>query len=126
MKSVIRALFIFVLIIILSIISSCYINNSVDEMLQQVYENEKYIAQNNWEEVKNGVESIKKIWDSRKTVSSFFLNHASVDLIDASIEKQINSVTLREKSVFYYENNKFMLLINSLKEQQKISFENVF
>ncbi len=126
MKSVISALFIFVLIIILSIISSCYINNSVDEMLQQVYENEKYIAQNNWEEVKNGVESIKKIWDSRKTVSSFFLNHASVDLIDASIEKQINSVTLREKSVFYYENNKFMLLINSLKEQQKISFENVF
>ena len=126
MKSVISALFIFVLIIILSIISSCYINNSADEMLQQVYENEKYIAQNNWEEVKNGVESIKKIWDSRKTVSSFFLNHASVDLIDASIEKQINSVTLREKSVFYYENNKFMLLINSLKEQQKISFENVF
>lgn len=126
MKSVISALCIFVLIIILSIISSCYINNSADEMLQQVYENEKYIAQNNWEEVKNGVERIKKIWDSRKTVSSFFLNHASVDLIDASIEKQINSVALREKSVFYYENNKFILLINSLKEQQKISFENVF
>ena len=114
------------LIIILSIISSCYINNTADEILQQVYENEKYIAQNNWEEAKNGVESIKEIWDSRKTVSSFFLNHASVDLIDASIEKQINSVALREKSVFYYENNKFILLINSLKEQQKISFENVF
>lgn len=126
MKSVISALGIFTLIIILSIISSGYINKSADEMLQQVYKNEKYVAQNSWEDAKNGIESIKQIWESRKTVSSFFLNHSTVDLIDASIEKQKNSVALRERTTYYYENNKFILLIKSLKEQQKISFENVF
>lgn len=126
MKSVICAVVIFILIITLSVVSAMYTDSCVDEMLHQLYKNEKNVAENQWEYAREGVEKVGDIWAERKTISSFFLNHSVIDSIDSSIERLINSVILREKSVFYYEKNEFELLMKKLKEQQKISLPNIF
>ena len=126
MKSVICAVVIFILIITLSVVSAMYTDSCVDEMLHQLYKNEKNVAENQWEYAREGVEKVGDIWAERKTISSFFLNHSVIDSIDSSIERLINSVILREKSVFYYEKNEFELLVKKLKEQQKISLPNIF
>ncbi len=126
MKSVISAVIIFVLIVIMSIVSSQYVLNTADEILYHVLKNEKSVEQGDWHNAERSVTNIKKIWGSRRKVATFFLNHSVIDSIDASVERQYNSVILREKSAFCFEKNKFVLLIKSLKEQQKISLENIF
>ena len=126
MKSVISAVVIFILIITMSIISSQYVLNTADEILYQVLENEKSVVQGDWKKAERSVTNTREIWYKRRKVATFFLNHSVIDSIDASVERQYNSVVLREKSSFYFEKNKFVLLIKSLKEQQKISLENIF
>lgn len=126
MKSVISALLIFIFIIIISTASGIYVNRVTDEMLQSLYRNEKFVAENSWDEVENETEKLYSIWKKNRNMMSMTFNHAIIDNIDTSIAKIKNTVQMHKKYDYFYERSNFELLLLNLKEQQKISAENIF
>lgn len=126
MKSVISALLIFIFIIIISSASGIYVNRVTDEMLQSLYKNEKFVSENSWKAAENETEKLYLMWKKSRNIMSMTFNHTITDNIDASITKIKNTVQMRKKYDYFYERSKFELLLLNLKEQQKISAENIF
>lgn len=126
MKSVISALLIFIFIIIISSASGIYVNRVTDEMLQSLYRNEKFVSKNSWDKAENETEKLYSIWKKSRNKMSMTFNHTITDNIDISIAKIKNAVQMRKKYDYFYERSNFELLLLNLKEQQKISAENIF
>ena len=126
MKSVISALLIFIFIIITSVSSIVYVNRAVDEMLQFVYKNEIYFSKSMWEEAENEIKKLEEVWAKKIPVLSVFLNHTILSEVNTAVSKLKNAVKIREKDDFFYERDNVVLTLLNLKEQQKISAENIF
>ena len=126
MKSVICALLIFIFIIVTGISSIIYVNRCIDEMLQIVYRNENYFANSMWEEAENEIIKIEKLWGKKRPVLSAFLDHEITGQVDTAVAKLKNAVKMRKKDDFFYECDNFKLILLNIKEQHKISMENIF
>lgn len=126
MKSVISALIIFALIITMAGVSSVFVNNIGDDMLQSLYKNEKYIANNDWENAENETNYVSDVWQKNRVAMSVIFNHSAIDNIDATLEKMKKTVKFQRKESFLYEKSFLSCLIKALKEQQKVSIGNIF
>lgn len=125
MKSVITASTIFILIIVLISVSIWYVNDFSDEMLQYLYKNEKYIAENDWESAVNGVKKMESLWKKKRNVMAVLFNHSYMDKMDVSIAKLKNTLQNHEKGDYFYEKTNFYLTLQNLREQQKIIIGNI-
>lgn len=125
MKSVITASTIFILIIVLISVSAWYVNGFLDEMLQYLYKNEKFVAENDWDSALNQVEKIESMWNQRRNVMTILFDHSYIDKMDESIANLKNTLQNREKSDYFYEKTNFYLSLLNLREQQKISIGNI-
>ncbi len=126
MKSVICALLIFIFIIVTGVSSIIYVNKCIDEMLQFVYKNESYFSNSMWEEAENEIIKIEELWAKKRPVLSAFLNHTITDEVDTAVVKLKNAVKMRRNDDFYYECDNLKLVLLNIREQQKISIENIF
>ncbi|MEE1043237.1 MAG: DUF4363 family protein [Clostridia bacterium] len=125
MKSVISAFIIFI-IIITTVISSCvYTENVVNGMLQSVYENENFVAKNNWQKALDETEILNSEWENNRRIMEVLFNHSVIERIDSSIKKLNNAVKMLKKEDFIFESKNLQLLLKSLTEQQKISVGNI-
>ena len=57
---------------------------------------------------------------------SAFLDHEITGEVDTSVEKLKNAVKMRKKDDIFYECGNLKLILSNIKEQQKISIENIF
>ncbi len=126
MKSVICALLIFIFIIVTGVSSIIYVNKCIDEMLQFVYKNESYFSNSMWEEAEKEIIKIEELWAKKRPVLSAFLNHTITDEVDTAVAKLKNAVKMRRNDDFYYECDNLKLVLLNIREQQKISIENIF
>ena len=125
MKSVITALVIFILIVVMIISSYIYVHSVTKEMLQIVYKSEKDFSQSKWKEALAETEKLSEIWKNNKFVMAILYSHQLTDAVDESVEKLKNSAEIKENKEFLYEKSNLILLIFRLREQQKITIENV-
>ncbi len=125
MKSVIYALLIFIFIITTSVCSIIYVNKCADEMLQFVYKNENYFSKSMWEEAENEIKKFEELWVKKRPVLSAFLNHTITYEVDTAVAKLKNTVKMRENDDFFYESDNLKLILLNIKEQHKISIENI-
>lgn len=125
MKSVISALIIFIIIITLIVVSFVYTENVVNKMLQSVYENENFVAKNNWQKALEETEKLNTDWQNTRKVMEVLFNHSVIERIDSSIKKLNNAVKMLKKEDFIFESRNLELLLKSLTEQQKISIGNI-
>lgn len=125
MKSVISAFIIFIIIITTVIASCVYTENVVNGMLQSVYENENFVAKNNWQKALDETENLNSEWENNRRIMEVLFNHSVIERIDSSIKKLNNAVKMLKKEDFIFESKNLQLLLKSLTEQQKISVGNI-
>lgn len=125
MKSVISAFIIFIIIITTVIASCVYTENVVNGMLQSVYENENFVAKNNWQKALDETEKLNSEWENNRRIMEVLFNHSVIERIDSSIKKLNNAVKMLKKEDFIFESKNLQLLLKSLTEQQKISVGNI-
>lgn len=125
MKSVISASIIFILIIVMVTISTLYVNSVTDKMLQSFYKYENNFSQLSWDELEAETEKVSQIWEDSRSIMCVLFNHQEIGKLDVSVEKIKNSVKTQKKEDYLYEKSNLILLILNLREQQKISIENI-
>ena len=126
MKSVICALLIFIFIIVTGVSSIIYVNRCIDEMLQFVYGNEIYFSNSMWEEAEKEIIKTEKLWAKKRPVLSAFLDHEITGEVDRAVVKLKNAIKMRKMDDFFYECDNLKLILSNIKEQQKVSIENIF
>ena len=125
MKSVISAGIIFILIIVMVLASTLYVNKVTDEMLQYLYRYENNFSYFTWEALEYETEKISVLWGNSRRIMSVLFNHHATDELDKSIKKLKDTVKIRETEDFLYEKSNLIRLLLSFREQQKLSIENI-
>ena len=111
MKSVISAFIIFIIIITTVIASCVYTENVVNGMLQSVYENENFVAKNNWQKALDETEKLNSEWENNRRIMEVVFNHSVIERIDSSIKKLNNAVKMLKKEDFIFESKNLQLLL---------------
>ncbi len=126
MRTAIISICIFVLIIILVVFSYNYTDNITSRLVASLEENEKYVEKNQWDKVENETEHFKIIWDKNSDFIKMFYDHESPDIIDQEIIELQNIVENHNFVDFKASAETLKYMVLSLKENQEISFFNLF
>ena len=126
MKSVISAAAILIFIIILVTVSYFYTDSAVENMLEILDKNEKFVAKYSWEQAENEMKKLNEVWLKNREIFALMANHSLTEDIDKSLAKINYAVKMRKNDEFFLEIGVARLGIYSLSEQQKLSFSNIF
>ena len=126
MKSVISAVVIFIFIVVTGFVSTVYVDNVTKELLQNVYENEKYFSNLKWKEAEDEILKLEDFWAKKRPVLSMFINHANLTEVDIAVTQLKNATKMHKTDDAFYVSDKLGLILSDINEQQKISIENIF
>lgn len=124
MKRIIPATIILLIIFLGYIGSYIYVNNICNTVNQKI---ENCIKE--YEEIgnaKNDAFKLKKYWDKKEKILSFFVNHNMIDEVEMTISK-INLYSEFENNYIFYDScNTAQTLLHQIIEDTKISAHSVF
>ena len=131
-KETIICAVIIIVIIIGSIVTQNYTEETVRTFSEQLEELKKdlNVAEDNNEEkqkeVKERVKNIEEEWNKRHNKLAYFIEHDELEKIETNITSLTSFIDTREFPEAINELDKTIYVLNHLEEKYKLSLENIF
>ncbi len=125
MKAFIISLCLLLVICIFVGIHSVIMLNLADDIDNESQKVTKFAQNNQWDEVVNGLDKIKSIWDKWRIWSSFTISTDEIEQIDISIKQSRTHAELKQKSDFFGEFTMFTMLLDHIPHHEGFHIEEI-
>ncbi len=103
-----------------------YINNSCDDLLEDIKALNKLIEEKEWNKAKDELFKVRKEWESTKKSWQLFLEHYEMDSMDIAIVRLDQYVKIEDRSLALGEIAELELLISHIKGKESLKLQNIF
>lgn len=126
LKETIICIIIIVTIFTLDFVTQGYTEERIDLVTEKMEKLEKYIEENNKEEMTNTINDINTTWDNSKKYFSYYLEHDELEKVDSEL-KEINSYIQTENNdESMAKIKKTIFILEHIKDKNSFSLKNVF
>jgi len=126
MKVVVFIIISLALIIGFGIVTTALINSSAEELTTYINNLEKHIAEEKWQESRQNIGEISKLWSKTKKNWLLFLDHQEIDNIDLTYARLNKYIEAQDLPSALAEVAALKLLVKHIPDISALTLRNIF